>query len=169
MIEPNTIRLTDGVRIIDDVTAQPGVDTLEGLIGPLLKGVNSQVHFLDLPPGLYTEEHPHASESLIYTVRGQWVLCSEEKRHLMQPGSVFWFGPDVPTGYEVPFEEPALILAFKERTPGGWGEFVDYLQNKMQPWCIEEHEKGMPFFLKELAEDHPARVFARAVNPTSGW
>ncbi len=169
MIAPEVIRLAEGVTIIDQVINQPGVETLEGKIGPLLKGVHNQVHYLELPPGLYTEEHPHPTESLIYTVSGRWVLCSAGNRHVMNPGSVFWFGPDVPTGYEVPFDNPAFILAFKEKSSGDWDEFVDYLRNHMQPWCIEEHEKGVPFFLKELSDDHPARVFARQVHPTGSW
>jgi quercetin dioxygenase-like cupin family protein len=169
MIAPKTTKLAEGVVIIDDAAGQPGVDTLEGIVGPLLQGVDNQVHFLDLPPGMYTYEHAHPTESLIYTVRGQWVLCSDGNRHHMKPGSVFWFGPGIPTGYEVPFNEPALILAFKSRSPGTIEDFVDYVQNKMNPKLVEEHENGTPFFLKELSEDHPARVFGRTVNPESEW
>ena len=52
----------------------PGVVTLEGRIGPLLKGDASQAHFIEMPGDLYCHEHSHPTESLIFTVKGRWVL-----------------------------------------------------------------------------------------------
>lgn len=158
-------RPAEGIQIIDDVTAQFGVDTLEGRVGPLMRGVGSQAHYIEMPPGLYLHEHPHPKEAIIYTVSGKWVMCAEGKRHLMHPGSLFWFGPDIAAGYEVPFDEPAFILIFKGELLDPPEKFVEYLETKMKPGLERESESGEPFRLSELPEDHPARVFARSVNP----
>ncbi len=151
--------MTDGIRILDDIFDAPGVDTLEGVIGPLLAGARGGCHFIHLPPGGYCEEHAHATESLIFTVRGQWVLCSGGKRHHMRPGSLFWFGDGVATGYEVPFPEPATILIFKTQAPDPAADFVEYLEG-MAAGLVADDDMGVPFRLDELPEDHPARLFA---------
>src|SRR5215203_7403689 len=98
----------DGIEIVPDIAAAPGVDTLEGRIGPLLNAERGGAHFIEVPPGAYMDEHAHPTESLIYTVRGQWVLCSGGRRWQMRTGSLFWFGDGIPTGYENPFESSAL-------------------------------------------------------------
>jgi pimeloyl-ACP methyl ester carboxylesterase/quercetin dioxygenase-like cupin family protein len=103
---PRRVQLAPGIEIIEDITdagQTVGVETLEGRIGPLLLAEACQAHFIDMPTGMYLEEHPHSSESIIYTVRGHWVLCSQGRRHLMKPGSLFRFGANISTGYEVPF------------------------------------------------------------------
>lgn len=157
--------LGKGIRIIDNISQQPGVDTLEGRIGPLLQGVDSQAHFIEMPPDLYVEEHSHPSESIIYTVRGRWVLCSKGKRYIMKSGSLFWFGPDVPTGYEIPFVDPAYILIFKAARLGTTEEFVDYLHNTLRSKLIERQASGKAFFrLSQLPNDHPACLFARSLQ-----
>ena len=156
MKDAEIVRLAEGIHIIDVITDQFGVDTLEGRIGPLIQGEESQA------------EHPHPHESLTYTVRGRWVLCSDGKRHLMEPGSLFWFGADIPTGWEVPYDEPAFILCFGCHF-GPAAEFVEYLENSLQTDSIDKHEAGNPYLLKELTEDHPARIFARSVNPEGGF
>ncbi|MBV1734782.1 MAG: hypothetical protein KMY50_03230 [Candidatus Desulforudis sp.] len=47
----------------------------------------------------------------------------------MRPGSLFWFGAGVPTGYEVPFDEPAFILIFKgQRNEDSDEAFFEYLR-----------------------------------------
>ncbi|MEW5985817.1 MAG: cupin domain-containing protein [Chloroflexota bacterium] len=159
------LRPVDGIQIVDDILAQFGVETLEGRIGPLLWGVGGHIHFLDMPPGMFVGEHPHSRESFVYTVRGRWVLCSHGYRHLMRPGNLFWFGPGAPTGYEVPFDEPAYIMCFNAKKQESPDTFVDYLRNKFGPQCEAEHQSGIPFLLDELAADHPARLFAHQVNP----
>jgi len=111
---------------------------------------------------------PTPNEFLTYTVRGRWVLCSDGKRRLMEPGSLFWFGADIPTGWEVPYDEPAFILCFGCHF-GPAAEFVEYLENSLQTDSIDKHEAGKPYLLKELTEDHPARIFARSVNPEGGF
>jgi len=165
---PERTYLAPGIEIVDDITdakRTAGVDTLEGRIGPLILGEGSQAHFIDMPAGMYVEEHPHSSESLIYTVRGQWVLCSAGRRHLMKPGTLFRFGKNVPTGYEVPFAESAFILIFKgDRLSKSEAEFITYLQG-MAERLEHEHKEGTPFLLRELPADHPARAFAAKVNP----
>ncbi len=165
---PERLQLAPGIEIIDDVTDRSktaGVETLEGRIGPLLLAEGCQAHFIDMPGGLYLKEHPHSTESIIFTVRGQWVLCSQGRRHLMKPGSLFRFGTNVSTGYEVPFKESAYILIFKgDRTTRVEKEFIDYLKG-MAASLAKEHAEGVPYLLKELPPDHPARKFAGEVNP----
>lgn len=150
---------TDGIRILDDIFAAPGVDTHEGRIGPLLAAARGACHFIELPAGGYCEAHAHATESLIYTTRGQWVLCTGGERHHMREGSLFWFGDDVATGYEVPFDDPATILIFKTQARDPAEGFVEYLVG-MAAGLEADHAAGIPFRMDELAEDHPARVFA---------
>lgn len=162
------LRPVPGIQIIDDVTAQFGVDTLEGRIGPLLRGVVGRAHFIEMPAGLYLYEHPHPTEAIIYTVRGEWVLCTEGRRHLMHEGSLFWFGPDIAAGYEVPFEKPAFILIFKsEGSAESPQAFVDYLGNKLAPDLLQEQANGARFRVRELPLDHPARVYARSQSGAS--
>lgn len=156
----------EGIRVVGSVTDAArgcGVDTLEGRIGPLLKGDNCSAHYIEMPPGMYCAEHPHATESLIYTVRGRWVLASGGRRHLMQPGSLFWFKAGVPTGYEVPFDEPAFILIFKGHRGESDEVFIAYLQDLAARLKVEQN-KGQPFRLEQLPPEHPARVFARQVR-----
>jgi pimeloyl-ACP methyl ester carboxylesterase/quercetin dioxygenase-like cupin family protein len=165
---PERLHLAPGIEIVADVTDRTktaGVSTLEGRIGPLILGSGSQAHFIEMQGGMFVAEHPHSSESLIYTVRGQWVLCSAGRRELMKAGSLFRFAPGTPTGYEVPFDESAFILIFKgDRVTKDEREFIDYLKGMAQR-LEKDHAAGTPFLLKELAADHPAREFARQVNP----
>jgi len=156
-----------GIRIVENAT-DPGrnqcVETLEGRIGPLLKGDGSQAHFIEMPGDLYCHEHSHPTESLIFTVRGRWVLCSAGRRQLMRPGSLFWFKAGTPTGYEVPFKEAAFILIFKgDRDDKDEEDFIEYLQG-LKLRLEKSHQDGTPFMLSELSLDHPARVFARTLG-----
>ena len=48
--------MTESIRILDDIFDAPGVDTLEGVIGPLLAGARGGCHFIHLPPRGYWEE-----------------------------------------------------------------------------------------------------------------
>jgi pimeloyl-ACP methyl ester carboxylesterase/quercetin dioxygenase-like cupin family protein len=165
---PRRVFLARGIEIIDDISnarETAGVETLEGRIGPLILGEGSQAHFIDMQGGMYVEEHPHSSESIIYTVRGEWVLCSNGRRHLMKPGTLFRFAANIPTGYEVPFPDNALILIFKgDRVTKVESDFIQYLQG-MAARLERDHQRGVPFLLRELRDDHPARQFARQVNP----
>lgn len=118
--------------------------------------------------GMYCEEHPHSSESLIYTVRGKWVLCSKGRRLLMKPGTLFHFAPNTPTGYEVPFSEDAFILIFKgERLTKKEEDFINYLKG-MAGRLEREHQAGVPYLLSDLPADHPAILFAKEVNADFG-
>jgi quercetin dioxygenase-like cupin family protein len=162
---PKVINPSEGIQIIEDVTDQYGVETIEGTFGPLMQGTGSQAHFLILPPGLYTYEHSHAKESIIYTVKGKWVLCSSGKRNVIKEKGLFWFGPDVATGYENPFDEPAFLLIFKGELLMKSAELLEYLRGPMKEHLASEVEKGHVFTLQELPEDHPAREFAAA----QGW
>lgn len=87
------------------------------------------------------------------------------RRHLMRPGTLFHSRANTPTGYEVPFDEPAFLLIFKgERLTRDDDEFIEYLKG-FKERLEKEHRDGTPFLLRELPPDHPARVFARRVNP----
>jgi pimeloyl-ACP methyl ester carboxylesterase/quercetin dioxygenase-like cupin family protein len=168
---PARLHLAPGIQIVENVTDKQqttGVATLEGEIGPLLLGNGCQAHFIDMPAGMYCEEHPHSNESIIYTVRGQWVLCSQGRRHVMKPGTLFHFAANTPTGYEVPFSEDAFILIFKgQRLTKKDEEFITYLKG-LAKRLEREHETGVPYLLSDLSEDHPAIQYAKQVNPTYG-
>jgi len=162
------VGLSGGIEIIQDITSSDqasGVDTLEGRIGPLIFAEDCQCHFIEMPPGMYVEEHPHATGSIIYTVRGQWVLCSRGRRHVMGPCSLFRFEPNISTGYEVPFSQAAYILIFKgQRVSDSEDSFVNYLEQFAER-LKGRHQEGESFLLAELDPSHPARQFAERVNP----
>jgi pimeloyl-ACP methyl ester carboxylesterase/quercetin dioxygenase-like cupin family protein len=168
---PARLLLAPGIQIVEDIKDQkatPGVETLEGRIGPLLLGENSQAHFIDMQSGLYCAEHPHSNESIIYTVRGRWVLCSRGRRQVMEPGSLFHFAKGTPTGYEVPFDEDALILIFKsQRLTQSDRDFIAYLKG-LASRLKKEEEAGVAYRLVDLPADHPAIEFAQRVNPEYG-
>jgi pimeloyl-ACP methyl ester carboxylesterase/quercetin dioxygenase-like cupin family protein/protein tyrosine phosphatase (PTP) superfamily phosphohydrolase (DUF442 family) len=165
---PERLFLAPGIQIVENITDKArtaGVQTLEGEIGPLLLGEGCQAHFIDMPAGMYCGEHPHSTESLIFTVRGRWVLCSAGRRQVMEPGSLFHFAANTPTGYEVPFDQDAFILIFKgQRLTQKEEDFVDYLKG-MAARLKKEHAAGFPYLLSDLPGDHPAIRFARQVNP----
>jgi fermentation-respiration switch protein FrsA (DUF1100 family)/quercetin dioxygenase-like cupin family protein len=164
---PARFHLAPGVTLIDDILQareQAGVDTLEGFIGPLLRTPEMRSHFIDMPAGLFLDEHPHAKGSIIYTVRGQWGLKSLGRWHLMKPGSLYWFGDNIPTGFQVPFQEDAFILIFKA-TPGDDDEtFVRYLE-RLAEKLQQEQSAGTVFRLVDLPPGDAALEFARQVNP----
>jgi len=141
-----------------------GVDTLEGFIGPLLRTSEMRAHFIDMPAGLYLDEHPHAKGSIIYTVRGRWGLKSLGRWHLMKPGSLYWFGDNIPTGFQVPFPEDAHILIFKAASGDDDQAFVRYLQG-MAANLTKDQKAGTAFRLVDLPASDPALDFARKANP----
>ncbi len=144
----------EGIQVVNDIIEQKGINTIEGKIGPLIWGAISQTYFVDMPPGAYLEEHPHPFEALIYAVRGRYVLCAHGVRTLMEPGSLMAFAANVPTGYEVPFDESAFILVFRSGKPE-----LDQIAFMAR---LQEDE---PASLHDLPDDHPARIYARTVNP----
>jgi quercetin dioxygenase-like cupin family protein len=151
------------IPILDSIEDAPGVETLEGRIGPLLSGFKGAAHYITMPPDLYCAPHKHSTESLIYTAKGSWVLYSEGQRHLMVEGSLFFMPPDIETGYEVPFKEPATILIFKCEGQMNPTEFLSYLETLKQKLAAH-HSSGEPFLLSELPETHPARLFAKTLH-----
>lgn len=164
---PERLHLAAGVTVIEDILDEsktPGVETLEGRIGPLLRAPGMRAHFIDMPAGLFLEEHPHAKGSIIYTVRGRWGLKSHGRWRLMQPGSLYWFGDDVPTGFQVPFATNAFLLIFKAVPGERDAAFMDYLRGLAGRLLVEQAE-GTPFRLADLPPGHPALDFAREVNP----
>jgi len=151
------------LTIIDSINDAPGVDTLEGRIGPLLSGLKGSAQYIIMPPNMYCDAHTHPTESIIFTVDGKWVLCSEGKRHLMNKGSLFFMPPDVETGYEVPFDEAATILIVKFEGPNNPKKFLTYLEGLKQR-LETRHEEGTPFLMTELPLDHPAKMFAQTLK-----
>lgn len=164
---PRVIETSEGIKILPAVVDAPGVDTLEGRFGPLLNAKRGGAHYVELPPGAYMDDHAHERESLIFTVSGQWVLCSRGVRWHIKTGALFWFGDGVPTGYENPFTEPAFLLIFKieDRTPGRDEAMLERLE-RMRGTLEGEHAQGAPFHFREIPEDHPAKVFARGLPGT---
>jgi quercetin dioxygenase-like cupin family protein len=159
------IETQEGIKILRAVVDAPGVETLEGRFGPLLNARRGGIHYVEIPPGAYMDDHAHERESLIFTVRGQWVLCSRGTRWHMKTGDLFWFGDGVPTGYENPFGEAAFLLIFKveDRTPGYDGPMLQRLE-VMRGKLEDENARGTPFLFKEIPDDHPAKVFARTLG-----
>lgn len=83
----------------------------------------------------------------------------------MKTGNLFRFDPNTPTGYEVPFDEAACLLIFKDkRLSESERAFIEYLRSLVER-LDTRHAEGTPFLLSELPADHPARIFARKVNP----
>ena len=167
-VSPEFIQLAKKVEIIPnigDAVKTVGVPTHEGVFGPLLFADEMRSFFIELKPGMFLAEHPHAKGSLVYTVRGKWVLASEHKRQVMETGSLFHFGDNMPTGWEAPFAEGALLLVVKAKKKGeAYKPFIDGL-NKMKATLEKDMAKGEKFYFNQLAPDHPAIVFAKSVNP----
>ncbi len=168
-IAPSYVQLATNVEVIpnieDAVKNKSAIPTHEGIFGPLLFAEETRAFFIELQPGMFLAEHPHDIGSIIYTVRGKWVLASEGKRHVMQAGTLFRFGDKMPTGWEAPFNEPALLLVVKPK-----GENKDYdVFNRgikaMQATVDKDRKNGAPFYYSELKPDDPAIAYARSVNP----
>lgn len=167
-VSPEYIQLAKNVEVIPNIenaVKQVGVSTHEGVFGPLIFAERTRAFFIELKPGMYLEEHPHDLGSLVYTVRGKWVLVSEGKRQVLEAGALFRFGDKMPTGWEAPFGEGALLLIVKTKEKGaGYEPFIAGLK-KMKGNLDKERAGGTPFYFNELKPDHPAVVFARSVNP----
>lgn len=153
-------------EVLRDISAQPGVKTVEGTLVPLLSGAKIRSHVIVMHPGQYCAAHPHDTESIIYTTSGSWVFCTtengEEVRTVINEGDLFRFPGGVPTGFETPFEEPATILILK--TGSETYEEMAQALGSTRDSLDQQHAAGEPFFYNELPEDHAARVFARDVT-----
>lgn len=165
-ISPVNLEQIGECRVLRDVSAQRGVPTVEGTMVPLLSGQRIRSHMIVMHPGQYCYAHPHDSESIIYTVSGQWVFCTtedgKEVRTVINANDLFHFPGGVPTGFETPFDEPAVILILKEGS-----ESYDEMVSGME-WARDElageSAAGTSFFYRELPHDHPARAYARQVS-----
>lgn len=164
--EPEGMEQLGECRVLRNVAEQPGVETLEGRLVPLMGGIDIRSHLIVMHPGQWCYPHPHPTESLIYTISGRWVFCTtedgEEVRTVIEAGDLFHFVPDVPTGFETPFDEPAVILILKGE-PGTYAEMQQAMVGA-RDHLQEEADNGEVFALAELPEDHPARVFAASVT-----
>ncbi|MBU1378811.1 MAG: cupin domain-containing protein [Alphaproteobacteria bacterium] len=167
-IAPSYVQLATNVEVIpniEDAVKSSSILTHEGAFGPLLFAEETRAFFIELQPGMFLAEHPHDIGSIIYTVRGKWVLASEGKRQVMQAGTLFRFGDKMPTGWEAPFNEPALLLVVK---PKGGNDNYDIFNRgikAMQSAVDKDRKAGSPFYYSELKSDDPAIAYARSVNP----
>jgi hypothetical protein len=168
-ISPEYVQLATNVEIIpniEDVVKSPAaVLTHEGLFGPLLFAEQNRAFFIELKPGMFLEEHPHDTGSIIYTVRGKWVLASEGKRQVMMTGTLFRFGDKMPTGWEAPFAEGALLLVVKPKMQNDSYDVFNRGIKAMQTAVDKDRKNGMAFYYNALKPDHPAIAYARSVNP----
>lgn len=153
-------------RVLRNVVAQPGIDTVEGTMAPLLSGQAIRSHMIVMHHGQYCDAHPHETESIIYTVSGRWVFCTkesaEEVRTVINQGDLFHFPGGVPTGFETPFDESAVILIVKSGSES-YEELATGMEDAKNA-LAEQAADGEPFTYKDLAPDHPARVFAKEVS-----
>ena len=153
-------------RVLRDVDSQPGIATTEGTIVPLLSGGRIRSHQIVMHPGQYCQAHPHETESIIFTTAGRWVFCTleegEERRTVINEGDLFHCPAGVPTGFDTPFPEGATILILKEGSES-YEEMADGIA-EVRRTLDEQHRDGVPFYLRELPEDHPAVAFAAEVT-----
>lgn len=167
-VSPEYIQLATNVEIIPNIKnsiAEVGVLTHEGVFGPLLFAEKTRAFFIELKAGMFLTEHPHPTESIVYTVSGKWVLCSEGKRQVMEAGSIFHFGSNMPTGWEAPFAEGAHLLVLKAKVDGeAYGPYVQGLKD-MGASLEQQRKDGTEFYFNELDANHEAIKFARSVNP----
>nr|WP_295108160.1 cupin domain-containing protein [uncultured Caulobacter sp.] len=168
-VAPSYIQLATNVEVIPNLEAavksKAANLTHEGIFGPLLFAEETRAFFIELQPGMFLAEHPHDIGSIIYTVRGKWVLASEGKRQVMEAGSLFRFGDKMPTGWEAPFSEPALLLVVKPKGPTTSYDIFNRSIKAMQSMTDKERKAGAAFYYNELKPDDPALAFARSVNP----
>ncbi|QDV09861.1 hypothetical protein Poly30_54210 [Planctomycetes bacterium Poly30] len=163
---PAYTQLGPGVEVIDDVAAAARAEsstfTHEGHFAPLLFGSDLRAFTLRLEHGMFLAEHPHPTESMVYTVSGRWVLCSSGNRKVMEAGSVFHFGPDAPTGWEAPFEGGAQVLIVKTLREGeDYAMFCEGMR-ELALKLEGQYAEGEVFYFEQLEDDHPALAFARA-------
>ncbi|MEX0667447.1 MAG: cupin domain-containing protein [Acidimicrobiia bacterium] len=151
--------------VLRDVTAQPGVDTVEGTLVPLLTGAAIRSHMIVMYPGQYCDAHPHDSESIIFTISGRWVFATTEDgkpaRTVINQGDLFHFPAGVPTAFETPFDEAAVILILK----GGGSSYGEMAASMVdaRDTLAAEAASGIPFAYRDLPGDHPGRVYATEV------
>lgn len=169
-ISPSYVQLATNVEVIPNLEAavkgKAAIPTHEGTFGALLFAEQTRAFFIELQPGMFLAEHPHDIGSIIYTVRGKWVIASEGKRQVMEAGSLFRFGDNMPTGWEAPFNEPALLLVVKPKGPTTDYDVFSRGLKAMQSSTDKDRKAGkMQFYYSELKPNDPAIAFARSVNP----
>lgn len=165
-IQPVNLEPIGDCRVLRNVHDQPGVETVEGRLVPLLTGEKMRSHIIVMHPGQYCYAHPHETESIIFTVSGRWVFCTtengEEVRTVINQNDLFHFPGGAPTGFETPFDEPAVILITKSGNET-YEQMVEGMHSA-KAHLDEEVADGQPFYFRELEVDHPARIYARQVS-----
>lgn len=165
-IQPVGLEGIGECRVLRNVTDQPGIDTVEGTLIPLLSGQAIKTHMIVMHPGQYCNPHPHETESIIYTISGRWVFSTTEDnaqvRTVINQNDLFHFKGGVPTGFETPFDESAVILILKSGDET-YEEMKEGMASAKQS-LEDQAAEGEPFTYGELPPDHPAREFARRVT-----
>lgn len=170
-VNPETMSLVDleaigECEVLRNIVDQPGIETVEGRLVPLLSGDQIKSHIIVMHPGQYASAHAHETESIIYTVSGSWVFCTtegdEEKRTVINAGDLFRFPGGAPTGFETPFDDPAVIFIVKS----GSYTYQDQIQGMLEAKNILEEQAagGEAFFYHELEPGHAAIAFAEKVT-----
>ena len=77
----------------------------------------------------------------------------------MKEGSLFFMPPNIETGYEVPFANPATLLIIKFEGGNDPGDFLKYLEG-LKSRLNERKQKGEIFKISDLPMNHPARLFS---------
>ena len=156
-----------GIKVVDnadDPVAHPGVNTTMGRAGYLLAGNFADVEYLELLPDTYIPEYPHEAECILYTVKGKWVLCSERRRRIVEPGTLCRVEAGTDVGYEVPFDGPSFVLIFRASEAAcDEDRFVDYLAGLAFKLKARQYDKNT-CRISDLPEEHPAKVFARSLD-----
>lgn len=163
---PEKVRFGTGSEAVLDVLDEDRTVSLpsaEGRSGFLVATEKAQAQFLRMSPGLYSEEHAHSYGFIIYTVEGRWVLCSDQKRCLMNPGSIYACSSNTPMGMEVPFAEGALVIFFLEGGTEVEHRYEEYAKAVSEG--TKEHNGSKMIDIRCLPTSHPARAFAMSVNP----
>ena len=165
-LAPVNLESIGDCRVLRNIDDQPGVLTAEGTIVPLLTGQEIRSHVIVMHPGQYCDAHPHETESIIYTVSGRWVFCThengEEVRTVIEQNDLFHFPGGVPTGFETPFDEAAVILIVKSGSES-YEEMAAGISN-VKVLLDEAAAEGEAFYYKDLPREHAAREFARQVS-----
>ncbi len=162
---PEKVLLSKGLEIMLDAGDDKRLVTIsseEGLSGFLVATDRLQAQFLVMSPGLYSEEHVHDYGFIIYTMEGRWVLCSQGRRCLMEPGSVCGISAGVSTRMEAPFEYPARLLFLLTGGVEVQRKYEEYMRKMGEGPASKRRDKMEQ--ISDLSPSHPARVFARSLG-----
>ncbi len=95
------------------------------------------------------------------------MLCSEGRRRILKAGTLCRIEAGIPAGYEVPFDNAALILVFRASGNASDEEqLVDYYTD-LALRAKKMQGAGTVLRISRLSEGHPARIFASGLDRIS--